>query len=658
MDSTLATLEDLSVLRRRVLALSTRHLPALKPFHPLDDITKVKDQKVSVSAFSHLFPTDKDETEIKGGKVSITSTVTCIKSLYSCPDFKPEKNADYTGLLEGLTKKLDPPGELTSKGLDHGNPFTVGLLLPILKIMNADPGSKIVEESIRFATEAIRSGGVSIRKFPENGYVTYWVLRGLHAWGQNINEFKAALGWSKTEFYRQLSLFSSGADEESDAYQLGYNFLIQFKYQRSGLRDSVIKHSLKTLFDAQLSRGVWEKKDPLFVYGENGDAYCFTFELLTALLAELKDDYDLLADHEDGLEKALYWAERNKIMAHGGEPTWRSGHRVDDTRPESWATAEVYLFLDLYRTFLSQRIQSVLLDFLKGTSKSKINSNDKALNKKTGFYLPTVKLKDDANLWSLDELLKERLLEPLRLADGEYSLAKNIDPEHRVRSGILFGPPGTGKTTFVKRIAEYLGWPLIILDPGDFAQGGIPLIPSTTTKVFKMLLELEDVVIFFDEMEELIRHRTGAEAGSFEQKFLTTSFLPKLQNLHDRATCMFFVATNFHGTIDPAARREGRFDFQIQILPPSFEEKLRMLSDSWSGSVPADVLGELKQDDNKERLEWATRSEMKTLIEKLKKNPDQVRNIVGQFKPNLLDDQKTSEKYKKEAKLNIFSISV
>src|SRR5687768_1751575 len=176
MDSTLARLEELSVLRKRVSGLSARHLHSLKLFHPLDDITAVERRKVSVSAFSHLFPDDEDIRKIKGGKISITSTVTCIKSLYSCPDFKPEENSDYSDLLSGLTERLKPPGSLTSGQLDHGNPFTVGLLLPMLKIMNAGAKSDIVKKCIGFATQAAKKGGISIGEFPENGYVTYWVL--------------------------------------------------------------------------------------------------------------------------------------------------------------------------------------------------------------------------------------------------------------------------------------------------------------------------------------------------------------------------------------------------------------------------------------------------------------------------------------------------
>ncbi|MGH9181254.1 MAG: AAA family ATPase, partial [Acidimicrobiales bacterium] len=142
----------------------------------------------------------------------------------------------------------------------------------------------------------------------------------------------------------------------------------------------------------------------------------------------------------------------------------------------------------------------------------------------------------------------------------------------------MFGPPGTGKTTYVGKIAEYLGWPLVVLDPSDFAQEGLPLIATVASRVFSELLELEDTVILFDEMEPLMHSRTDA-GGSFEQKFLTTSLLPKLQELADRAACLFLVATNHLETVDQAALRPGRFDSRLQIMPPAYEEKLRLARD-------------------------------------------------------------------------------
>lgn len=652
METTSSTLDELFAQRRKVADSALPHIHALSLFHPLDELPKIIEAKVMVSAFSPLLPNERDLDDIKSeGKISITSTVTCIKSLQYCPDFQPLTNVDYSVLLDRLTQRL-AAGKLRTSDLPHGNPFTVGLLLPILKVMGAAPDSELVTKGLKFAEKAIKDGGVRIRSFPENGYVTFWILLGLETWEKNISSYKQVLNWSRTEFYRQISLFASGTDEKSDAFQLGYNFLIQYKYARTDLSDAVVKLALQTLFDAQLSRGVWEKKDPLFVYGQGGDAYCFSFELLNALLVTLEGDVDLIIDYEGNLNRAFNWAQRNCLLEKG-YPVWRSGHRVDDTRPESWATAEIYLFLHLYRSLLSRRIQKVLLQRLRGTAKTNPNSASFAR-----YYMPGVRLHaEEDQVERLDNLLKVRLLEPLKMSNGTYSLANNPLRSKRNRSGIFFGPPGTGKTTFVKAVAEYLGWPFVSLDPSDFAEDGFQLITNTTSKVFKKLLELEDVVILFDEMEELIRTRVGHEAGPFEQKFLTTSLLPKLQSLYDQANCVFFIATNFVESIDPAAKREARFDFQVQILPPSFEEKIRMVEFEWVG-VPGDVLGEIKVDAHKEKLLWATRMEMLRLIKKLKASPVSARQILDRFSPLLLADPDDKRRYDEEGNLNRFNTAV
>lgn len=617
MEDILAKFEELSELKEKVSSVSQSQLEALNLFHPSAKLTAIKKNKVDVFSFLQLYnPSPTIPT-----KVSIASTATCIKSLQFCPEFQPRDNADYTKIVDNLGERLKA-NNLNTSGLHHGNPFTIGLLLPILRAININKSEPIVIACIDFAINSIKEaevepneGGISLKDYPPNAYLTYWILNGLSVWEEDISQFKRTLEWSRTEFYRQISLFTSNADEYSDAFQLGYNLLIQYKFDRGNLKSPVIELGLKTLFDAQLKRGIWEKKDPLFVYGESGDAYCFSFELLTALFIEFlkNNDTDFFAAHEKNFISAFEWTIRNKhYIGDNLLPVWRSGHRVNNQQAESWATAEVYLFLQLYKTYLTRKIQKLLLNHFNVRPSSKPKHDAFA-----DFFLPTIKfLKKDESLdheKKLDELLISKVLEPLKKSANSYSLVNNIERKERIRSGILFGPPGTGKTAFVNAMANYLGWSIITLDPSDFAKDGMHLIPNTTSKIFRFLMELEDTVIFFDEMEELIKERT--DGTGFEQKFLTTSFLPKLQNLANKANCLFFVATNFYTSIDRAAKREGRFDFQIQIVPPSFDEKMRML-DKHIPSIKSEIKDYFPK--IRDNIEWATLSEMKRLIDNLK----------------------------------------
>ncbi|MGB6161689.1 MAG: AAA family ATPase [Pseudonocardiaceae bacterium] len=158
-------------------------------------------------------------------------------------------------------------------------------------------------------------------------------------------------------------------------------------------------------------------------------------------------------------------------------------------------------------------------------------------------------------------------------------------------------------------MAEYLGWPLVV-----FAEEGLPLIATVASRVFAKLLELEDTVIFFDEMEALMH--TRADVGvSFEQKFLTTSLLPKLQELADRAACLFFVATNHFETIDRATQRPGHFDFRLQIMPPSYEEKLRLARERLGPDAYRLLEADLRRQPYRENIRLASRNEMVSFVD-------------------------------------------
>ena len=60
---------------------------------------------------------------------------------------------------------------------------------------------------------------------------------------------------------------------------------------------------------------------------------------------------------------------------------------------------------------------------------------------------------------------------------------------------------------------------------------------------------------------------------------MTTGMLPRLQELHDKAECLVFLATNIKEVIDPAVRREGRFDFKLQIDHPLCPRALEYLDE-------------------------------------------------------------------------------
>jgi SpoVK/Ycf46/Vps4 family AAA+-type ATPase len=131
-----------------------------------------------------------------------------------------------------------------------------------------------------------------------------------------------------------------------------------------------------------------------------------------------------------------------------------------------------------------------------------------------------------------------------------------------------------------KAVADGLGWPVILLSPGNFIEHGLEFIEAQARSVFDHLLQLSRAVVVFDECDELFRDR--APIKSTEQirgitAFVTASMLPKLQELHDRGQVLFFVCTNNFESMDPAVKRGGRIDHIIGVGPPDLEARKKII---------------------------------------------------------------------------------
>jgi DNA polymerase III delta prime subunit len=144
--------------------------------------------------------------------------------------------------------------------------------------------------------------------------------------------------------------------------------------------------------------------------------------------------------------------------------------------------------------------------------------------------------------------------------------------EAQARSALLFGPPGTGKTTLVEALAGALGWDYLEILPSTFLTDGLDNVAARADKIFSQLMELNRCVILFDEFDELIRDRGDVFSDPFG-RFLTTTMLPKLAKLWAQRRVLFFASTNWITKADPAIRRSQRFDAVLFVAPPSIERK-------------------------------------------------------------------------------------
>lgn len=159
------------------------------------------------------------------------------------------------------------------------------------------------------------------------------------------------------------------------------------------------------------------------------------------------------------------------------------------------------------------------------------------------------------------QLIERRIVLPL----AEPTLAEQygVAPPKAV---ILFGPPGTGKTSFAKAVASRLGWPFVELFPSRLAATGDEGLAASLRSTFADLAELESVLLFIDEVEEIAGTRSG---GAHDPGHGVTNELLKLiPGFREHGDRLLICATNSVSSLDSAFLRPGRFDYVIPIGPP------------------------------------------------------------------------------------------
>ncbi|MEX2192397.1 MAG: CDC48 family AAA ATPase [Nitrosarchaeum sp.] len=175
--------------------------------------------------------------------------------------------------------------------------------------------------------------------------------------------------------------------------------------------------------------------------------------------------------------------------------------------------------------------------------------------------VPQVTYEDIGGL--TDEIKKVREMIELPLRHPEIFEKLGIEAPKGV---LLYGPPGTGKTLLAKAVANESQAHFISISGPEIMSKFYGESEARLREIFKEAREKAPSIIFVDEIDSIAPKREEV-TGEVERR-VVSQMLSLMDGLEARGKVIVIAATNRPNAIDPALRRPGRFDREIEIKVP------------------------------------------------------------------------------------------
>jgi adenylate kinase family enzyme len=409
--------------------------------------------------------------------------------------------------------------------------------------------------------------------------------------------------WAQAETNRQIAFASLGQETNFDPAQLA--FAVGIYHHIASPSEPLIDRALELVFDAQSPDGTWSPGAP-FVFKRTSISanYVASLEIMNAIAPLI--DSDRVARFRPHADRLFAWLEANgreipdllrvkdKTKSHT-VTGWSSDRLYEARRIDTWMNAAALHFLVFYKKLIREDVNSQIqltYDFKRPKQE-------------------WIKITDSELLWPYNERVTTKVYE-------QFIVPFKRTGESPRSAMVLYGPPGTSKSTLAEAIATELGWSMVTITPSDFVKEGIEKSEAAARSLFKELNVLREVVVLFDEIDEILRDRQDQEAqsGIAMLRFLIPGMLPKLQALKqygEKKRLIFIVATNYRDRLDAAITRTGRIDESFLLAPPDARSRYCLIRGFLEKRIRD---GELFQDiDEKDRLPRAKAS-AKLLAEK------------------------------------------
>ncbi len=204
------------------------------------------------------------------------------------------------------------------------------------------------------------------------------------------------------------------------------------------------------------------------------------------------------------------------------------------------------------------------------TENTEVVFNPEAVEVKEEEEFPEISYEDVGGLE--DEIKKVREMIELPLKHPELFERLGIEPPKGV---LLHGPPGTGKTLLAKAVASETNSNFHVINGPEIMSKFYGQSEANLRKIFEEAEKNAPSIIFIDEIDAIASKRE--ESHGDVEKRVVAQLLGIMDGLKSRGKVVVIAATNIPNALDPALRRPGRFDREIEVGVPGKDGRLNIL---------------------------------------------------------------------------------
>ncbi len=198
-----------------------------------------------------------------------------------------------------------------------------------------------------------------------------------------------------------------------------------------------------------------------------------------------------------------------------------------------------------------------------------------------GAKVPSVTYEDIGDLEEAIQKIREMVELPLR--HPELFQRLGIEPPKGV---LLYGPPGCGKTLLAKAVANESDATFYAINGPEIMSKYYGESEARLREIFERAEKHAPAIIFIDEIDAIAPKREEV-TGEVERR-VVAQLLALMDGLKGRGNVIVIGATNRINAVDPALRRPGRFDREIEIGVPDRKARLEILQIHTRGMPLAD----------------------------------------------------------------------